>query len=189
MHWIWVSGASSDAELVLLETPPIVEQLDLHFDTGALQAGPVPSIVLQRDDTNPGMLTDNLVAPGVNGLVFSSRLRQVLAAAGIDNIQYFDFTIRTGDGVEIRDYWIANIVGRVACVDMARSELALDADVPGEVAFIESLALNEEAAAGFDLFRLHEDNTVVVASDRVKRVCEETQITGVTFCHPANFCF
>jgi hypothetical protein len=185
MYWIWATEVGTDADPVFFETPAIVDELNLHFDTGAPQATDMPLIQLERAE-GWNSLTDNLVAPGVNGLVFSKRLRQLLAAVGVDNVQYYDFSLSSADK-SVRDYQIANIVGRIACVDESRSVLELDPDSPGRAVFIDSLALNEQAG-GFDLFRLHEESSIVVASDRVRRACLQARVTGVRFYNPSDFC-
>jgi hypothetical protein len=188
MYWIWANEPTGDDEAMIYGTPGVIEERDLRFDMGVLVNAAVPLIEIARDEDSQGVLTDNLIASGTNGLLFSSRLRTLLESLGIDNIHFFPCVVRNpADGSESTDYQLANIVGRVACLDVANSEITTDPDDPQDIEFIDALALDESKIRGIELFRLHEATQVIVAGDRVKSACEGAKITGVRFYAPADF--
>lgn len=189
-HWIWANEPTADGEAMIYGTPPVVEELNLEFDIGVPVEGDVPLIEIKRDADSQGVLTDNLIAAGVNGLVFSRRLREVLSHAGVGNIQYFPLVIRNpNDGSATDDYMVANIIGRISCLDRARSVLETDPDRPERIEFIESLAIDEARTYSLELFRLDEKSEIIVVSKRVKQACEQARITGVRFYAPVDFVF
>lgn len=189
-HWIWANEPTADDEAMIYGTPRAVEALDLEFNNGLLVTTKVPPIEVVQDDDSQGVLTDNLIASGTNGLLFSTRLRDLLQKIGIDNIQYFPAVVRNPvEKTSTKDYSIANIIGRVACIDRKSSELEMSPDDPDRIEFIESLAIDEKKARGLDLFRLDEKTEIIVLSDRVKKACEKAKITGVRFYPPKDFTF
>jgi hypothetical protein len=184
VHWIWTRA----------EPTPIpgldgaLDTLDLAGFTrnvGLPMRAAVPVIELSRAPVPPDALADHLGIPGFDGLIFSRRLRTLLDAAGIDNVQYFPCWIRTTGPDMARDmppnFVVANVVGRVACIDRDASLLETDAADPAIIEFVEQFVIDEDAVAGIDLFRLAEIPRLLVASDRVKDACERANITGAKF--------
>jgi hypothetical protein len=80
MHFVWANESTADDEAMIYGTPDAVEQLNLELDNGILVDVKVPLIEIVRDGDSQGGLTDNLIASGVNGLLFSTRLRKLLEA-------------------------------------------------------------------------------------------------------------
>jgi hypothetical protein len=186
MYWIWTSEPTAKGEAAIPGGAPIVDRLDVEFETGFAVRRKVPLIEIVRDERSQGTLADSVIVRGA-GLLFSSRLRQALASVALDNIQYFPVIVRNPlDGTETDDYHIANIVGRVSCVDRENSVLEMD-DEDEVVEFVDVLAIDEAKTNGFDLFRLHEEPAMIIASDRVKEACEAHRITGVQFFDPREY--
>jgi hypothetical protein len=189
-YWVWANEPTADDEAMIFGVPPVVSSLDLSFDNGDLVTAAVPLIEIERDADSQGVLTDNLIAGGSKGLLFSSRLRTLLAQLGVDNIQYFPTLIRNpADGTETRDYELANLIGKVWCLDRKASVIDSRADDPDSIQFIDSLALDMARIHGQDLFRLGEKTLIIIVSDRLKRACESAKITGVRFYAPADYTF
>jgi hypothetical protein len=189
-YWVWANEPTGDNEAMVYGVPPVVEQLGLRFNDGNLVTQSVPLIQIDRDADSQGVLTDNLIAAGSKGLLFSGRLRSLIAQLGIDNIQYFPTVIRNpSDGTQTSDYELANIIGRVWCLDREASVIECAPNDPDYIEFIETLALDTARIRGHDLFRLGEKAQILIASDRLKRACETAKITGVRFYVPAEFTF
>ena len=187
MHWIWTNRRSHEDEARLAAVPAVIESLDLSFDDGEVVRAKVPLIEIEIDDEGRGPLTDNLIAPGVRGLVFSSKLRRTLEQAGVTNIQYFPCTlVDTADGSRNDDYQVANLVGKVACVDESGSDLERHPR-SGEIEFVNSLALRDDAINGHKMFRVAEHTQIIAVDDAVKSACTKSQITGVQFFEPHDF--
>jgi hypothetical protein len=189
-YWVWANEPTGDDEAMIYGVPPLVASLGLLFNQGQPVTAAVPLIEIERDSDSQGVLTDNLIAAGVKGLLFSSRLRELLHHAGIENIQYFPALVRNpADGSETRDYSIANVLGLIACLDRSKSVVERPPSDPDGIEFIEKLALDIARIHGADFFRLGEKSQILIASERVKRVCEAAKITGVRFYAPADYKF
>lgn len=188
MHWIWSTERSSEEEAAIDGVPAVIKELDLSFDDGVRVEVEVPPIEITQDEDGQGPLTDNLVAAGVGGLTFSSKLRKVLEQCGVDNIDYYPCVLKNlVDGSTNEDYMVANVIGRVACIDKERSDLEMDPDVPDEIEFISSLALDESAIGEMNIFRLDEFEVILAVSEKVMKACTEAGITGVRFYKPEDF--
>jgi len=176
--------------MVIHGVPVVIEQEDLSFDDGIRVLTAVPLIVINANEESIGTLTDNLIAPGTRGLLFSSRLRQVLMGEGVDNIDYYPTKIiGLGSGISNEDYQLANIVGRIRCVDFAASDIDMHPDFPDTIEFINALALDENRIEESLMFRLAEHCQVIVVHERVKAACERAGITGIQFFQPSDFSF
>jgi hypothetical protein len=188
VYWIWANERSDDAEARISGTPEVVEREDLAFDRGVRLTRAVPLVEIVRDEDSQGVLTDNLIAPGTNGLVMSKRLRDTLARAGVTNIDYYPCRITNpADGSVTDDYQIANVIGQIACVDREASDLEMHPKRPDEIEFINSLVLDESAIAGPLMFRLAEFRQLIVVHDQVKDACTAAGITGIKFYRPEEF--
>jgi Immunity protein family (Imm11) len=189
-YWVWANEPTRDDEAMIYGVPPIIERLRLLFNQGQPVISSVPLIEIERDSDSQGVLTDNLIAAGVKGLLFSSRLRELLRASGVENIEYFPTVIRNpADGTETQDYSIANVLGLIACLDRAKSVVEHPPGDPDYIEFIEKLALDGTRIRGADFFRLAEKSQILIASERVKRACEAAKITGVRFYAPQDYKF
>lgn len=111
-----------------------------------------------------------------------------LSKAGVDNIQYFDAVLKNpATGAEYRNYKAYNIVGLVACADMAASTLmGTSASRMGDVDF-ESLVIDESKTGGALLFRLAENVSAIVVHESVKAAIEAAGIPGFVFYGPGEW--
>lgn len=188
MYWVWARGPTAANETFVYGPPLVTERLHVDFDTGGFVATGVPLVEISRDERSKGVLTDCVFLRGGGGLLFSSRLRKVLAAIPLDNVQYFPALVRNEvAGTATDDYALANIVGRISCLDQERSVLELAPDDADVIESIEVLAIDEGRACSLDLFRLHEEPQVVIASERVREACERHRISGVHFYEPRAY--
>lgn len=187
MYWIMLSERSDEYEFSIDETPPAIEENDWQFDVGELHPEPLPVIDIPFSINPDEIMTDNIIAYGVRGLLFNSKVKAVFDRLGIDIIQYFQARLVNRETKEIFEpYWIGNIVGKHSCVDHDNSELEYFAD--GDIEFIDKLALipMQEGEYG-DIFRLAEFLPLIVVSDRLKVSLQEAGIKGFTFYKPEDF--
>jgi hypothetical protein len=110
--------------------------------------------------------------------VVSDALRSTLEQAGISNIGYAPARLRhpvTDESTE--GYWLINIIGRIACVDLARSTI-----VPrpgGGKGILESFEIDTARTQGARLFRLHEKPTLIVIDGALRQQLLEAPLDGV----------
>lgn len=187
MYWIWQSLRANDDEARNADRPAVISELGVRFDEGARIQVVVPMIRLIRDEDSQGRLTDNLIAPGTTGLVLSSRLRQLLTAHGVHNIEYYPVALENPvDNTRSDDYQLGNVIGRVACFDLELSELQRDPRT-GAIEFIDALALDQTNIGELRMFRSAEHAQVIVVHDDIRNACVAANITGVVFVRPADF--
>lgn len=186
-YWIWKSLRASDDEARIGGRPDSIAALGVRFDEGTRVERPVPHIRLVRDDASQGRLTDNQLAPGTTGLVFSTRLRALLAAAGVSNIDYYPVTIEDPiTGTQSDDHQLANVIGRVDCIDLARSDVQRDPRLGG-IEAIDALALDVTRLGPLRMVRAAEHAQVIVVHEAVRNACVAAGITGVAFFRPEEF--
>lgn len=120
--------------------------------------------------------------------VLRDDVRDALARAGVDNIQYFDAVlVNPATGQEWRDYKAYNIVGLVACADMAASRLMGTGGARlGDVDF-EALVIDESRTGGARLFRLAENVSAIVVDEAVKAAINASGIPGFVFYGPGEW--
>lgn len=187
MYWIWKNLRSSDDEARIAGRPDAITALGVRFDEGARILPVVPHIDIVRDEDSQGRLTDNQLAPGTTGLLFSRRLRDQLASTGVGNIDYYPVTIKNPfDGTNSDDYQLANLIGRVGCINLARSAVQMHPRL-GTIEFIDSLVLDEARIGPLRMFRTAEHAQVIVVHEAVRNACVEAGITGIQFFLPEDY--
>ena len=111
--------------------------------------------------------------------VFSDKLKNIMEAAGCDNIEYFPAQIVEYNSSEPQSgYYAANIIGLIQCIDMDESEV--DEDEDGNIDEIEHLVIDESATRDLLIFRLAEMQDVILIHEHFKKPIEEAGITGVS---------
>jgi len=187
MYWIWFNEPTADDEAAIYDPPVIFEEEDISLGDGVRVGRAIPPVTVVRDEDAQGVLPDNLTVPRAMGLVFSSRLRAVLTAVGVDNIDYYPCRITNpADGTTSEDYMLANVIGKVECIDLAQSDLEMHPMLPNAIQFINTLVLNEEAIGDALIFRLADFLPIVVVHEKVKEAVAAAGVTGVRFYEPEN---
>jgi hypothetical protein len=154
--------------------------------TGEKLPDPAPLLTLSAEDDRTSALSDLLLTQ-FNLLVCSPRLRGAFDAAGVNNIEYVPVKVEDRTtGATYEDYRIANVVGSIACLDVANSEVATFDS--GKYRSVEAFSLLEDRIQPLPgmksaplIFRLAEFKYHVLAHESVKAACEKAKITGVKF--------
>lgn len=188
MYWIWANELDDENEAMIYGVPAIIESEDLRFDEGVRIEREISLIEIIRDEDSQGLLTDNLIAPGVSGLLLSSRIRNSFELIGIDNIDYYHCRITNPiDNTYSDDYLIANIVGKIECIDREKSDLIMHSHYKDEIEFINSLILKEDVIKNLKIFRLQENTEIIVVHESVRDMCVKERFTGIKFYKPEDF--
>lgn len=187
MYWILASERTDEYQLRIEGVPPQINQNNWNFNYGNMQTNPIPIIDIPYTMQSDEIKTDNLVAPGCRGMLINGTVKKIFDSLKIDNVQYFDarlIDIQTGN-ID-NSYCIANIIGKVACVDMAHSLLQLDDD--GRIEFIDKLVLNVQSNNKYGhIFRLAEFLPIVIISNQLCAELKSKKITGFKFYTPEDF--
>jgi hypothetical protein len=98
--------------------------------------------------------------------------------------------VRQGGGYVERAYYFCNILDCVECFDLTRGKYRFW-EKPGftdRVDRIEELVIDEDKAAGHDLFRIAKGGEYIVCvSDRVASTIAERQLTGMRLVNPEDW--
>jgi hypothetical protein len=169
---------------MILARPNIPGFPNQEFDDGVRIQAPLPVFDFVIDAQGQGALTDYLWTS--LDTTVSARFRKVLEGAGVDNVDYYPVRVVNQVTGEIRDdYFQANVVGSIACLDRGASEIVTSPRVARIIRGIPRLAIDESKIQGELLFRLAEVKVILLAHERVKNAVEAARLTGVAF-FPAN---
>ena len=118
--------------------------------------------------------------------LFSNKVKNCLDSCGIKNIDYFPVKLfdQKTDSVNT-DYWLVNVLGRISCLDIENS--VTEVDVYGDGVDFESFSIKESRTMGAELFRLHEDGTLIILNERVYSALSSANLKGVILENTKNF--
>ncbi|MDH5180197.1 MAG: hypothetical protein OEZ39_14070 [Gammaproteobacteria bacterium] len=110
--------------------------------------------------------------------LFSNKVKTRLDKCGIDNIDYYPVKLINAKNNRINsDYWFANICGRISCLDVENSDA--EEDVFGTGYDFKSFCIDESRTMGAEIFRLHEDGTLIILHERIYSALAEVGLKGV----------
>ncbi|NMG36498.1 hypothetical protein GRF61_18780 [Azoarcus sp. TTM-91] len=143
-----------------------------RFDVGF-----VPPLVVRLDPELPdGKLPTFFESPAWIG---TRGFHATLLAAGVANVEASPVEMRDEANKRvIDDYLLLNIVGRVACVDMARSETRSLGD---GMTIIDRLVIDPARIPDLDLFVADEDTDCMIVSERLQRLIAGAGYSDIRF--------
>ncbi|RKH55957.1 imm11 family protein [Corallococcus llansteffanensis] len=176
-----ISSDDKDTGVMIMKRPSIPGADNVHLDQGTRLEQPLPVFDFILDEKNQGEVLD-FVWTTFRGLVVSAKFRKVLEGAGVDNVDYYPVRIvNTVTGEVKQDYFAANILGRVACMDLEASVYERSPLKPDMIRAIDELHLDESKLQGFKLFRLSEAFNIVLADESIKKAVEKAKLRGICF--------
>ncbi|MFI3220692.1 MAG: hypothetical protein QX189_16475 [Methylococcales bacterium] len=133
---------------------------------------------IDLDDPDAGEFADYIY--GYIPLV-SERFKSVLDVCGISNIDYYPVDIIGADKFEdIPKYYAFNVVGKIAAADRDKSDYFEAFGQMGATQF-SRFVINESVVKNIDFFRLAEQSSTIIVSERIKLACEEAGIDTLYF--------
>lgn len=125
---------------------------------------------------------------GAAGLLMRDSLVEALLAVGVDNLDIYDAIVRTESGDRTwTNYKAVNIIGVVACADMAKFGTSAP---EGELidVFFDGLVIDErKIGEGKLMFRLAEAIAGIVIHEKVKNYLEEHGFDDLSFEAPEDW--
>jgi hypothetical protein len=118
-------------------------------------------------------------------LVWSSRLRGVLARLTRDAVQYLPTVIDDVKRERTRDYRLANPLVLVDALDEARSRLHYADD--GYIEFVDRLVIDDKRVGNSSLFRLSAFPADVIVRAHIAESVLQSGCTGVKFVPIADY--
>jgi len=164
-----------------------------EWRTGEKMERPPSPMTLVFDDDRTSQLSDMLLN-AADLQVYSPQLVASLEAAGVDNLQYFPIRVRDAKTGKSRDdYVVANIVGRISCVDIEHSNVRYFRNSK-DIRSVEEFRIFEDRIAPLPgrkspplIFRLGESEFVVLAHESIKSQFTRDGITGAKFVRTEEF--
>jgi len=188
MVWIYDDLLVRDDDLRFYgKFSPEFDKLAFNFCKGDKLTAPqnIPPIELIIPDKQNGDIHDNISVPPSYGMLVGSKLKKVFNDFGVENIDWYQVTIRSNSKIVSEDYYLGNILTAINGVDFKRSELELDED-DNRIVFIDKLVIRDDIEPGSmpDIFRLKEFLPLRVVSDRLKNAMVESGCTGIEYLLP-----
>lgn len=174
MHLIWKADFESEAfyTRALVENPKALSNLKLL--AGDSLVGKFPFLRVEIISSYPP--ADYFNAGPL--FIISQKLREIFDKFEVP-VEYFPIAVTKDLKESLDNYYFANILKHVACLDYQRSVYSRDGEF---VDTIEKLVINEEVAADYPLFRLGKcyDVVVLVSTELSQAICN-AGMTGVKF--------
>ncbi len=187
MYYILAKKPLGDPEdLAVIDEYPEVEGIDTWL-LGTPFTVEVPEpLEFILDDSFPGRLPD-FFSSGMPPLM-SDRLLEALREIGVDNLDTYRAVLKNLNGEVVSEsYKAVNVIGVVSVADVGRSQAAPGQSVRMIDTSFDSLAIDEEKAAGHLLFRLAEAVTAVVIHEKVKEHLEARGLGALGFIRPEEW--
>lgn len=119
--------------------------------------------------------------------LMSRRLVSVLKKAGVHNLQTFETVLTTfqGENPPPKDFYLAvNIIGLLKAADLTKSKIPPHNEDELLSMDFDSLAIDDQKALGYRMFRLAENTSAVLVHERVKKQVEDAGINTLTWIPP-----
>ena len=182
MYYVWESRRTNPQQAMINNFAPTWRDYGVSFFIGRRIPFEIPELEIRMDKDSQGELTDDLVIRGCRCIVHSHRLVDVLHSAGVDNVDYYPCRIVDElTGTIYQSHKAANILDEIYCLDMESSDLEIDEMEPHEIWYIHSLKLLEDRLGDALMFRMGEDQSIVLVHETVKEKVEAANISGVIF--------
>lgn len=134
-------------------------------------------------------LTDYILAD-VGCPLVSPRLRTLLEENSVDNIQYFPATVRSTANAPVSQYYAANILGLVACIDTDQSEMDAELDDNGDATLIYSIDKLILKKLPYDvgpIFRAFPFERIILIDEHFCKIFDDAGISGTKCIEPSRW--
>lgn len=182
MYYVWESRRTNPKQALITNFASTWRDHGVSFFVGRRIPFEIPELEIRVYKDSQGELTDDLVIRKYRCIVHSQRLVDVLHNAGVDNIDYYSCRIVNElTGTIYRTHKAANILDEIYCLDKESSDLEIGEMEPHEIWYIHNLKLLEDRLGDALMFRMGEDQSIVLVHETVKEKVEAANISGVIF--------
>lgn len=134
-----------------------------------------------------GAMTDYAVTD-MGCSIVSERLKAFFENNGIDNVQYFRATVIEREGEPAKgEYYAANFIGLVDCIDKDASEMRARRDDNGElniITRISKLVLKDLDISYNLLYRVYAFTRLILIDSSFKEKIDAAGLTGIRLVNP-----
>jgi len=183
MYWIWQTKREQDQDISMVQAGESWRRQELDFGRGRPGPKELPSYTFTAPSTQDGDIGDSLLC-GATTLV-SDRLRAAITQAGVTNANWYPAKVVRAEPPLEAAVHVFNVIGAVACIDFARSDVERRAS--GAIRFINKLILRDDLTDAPPIFRAAEFLPVMFVVDHVKTAIEAAGVRGLRMVRPEQF--
>lgn len=142
-----------------------------------------PDVVLKMDGGHKGLVVPDLVSNTESIALVSSKLKGLLEQHSGARIEFLPVSIANHKGrVAAKDYFIANVLDHVDCVDKERSEVEeLHPDPTLLSGLFRLQVLQDQIPSEAKLFRLKTMPRAILIRDDLRALLDAENLTGVRY--------
>lgn len=123
--------------------------------------------------------------------LMSIRLYDILSNSGVTNFQIFpaELTDRLTGQLITNRYFAFNLLGLISALDLKQAIVVSREPITGLKGDIDidRMVVDSNRALGADLFRLAEESSVILVSQRLREIIEAAGIDTLTFTRPEHW--
>lgn len=136
-------------------------------------------------DLREGTIFTDMLVNDQGWFVVSRRFKEAVLEKINCKIQYYSVPLQCADGFRLdHDYFIANILSltNAFCLEGSDYSVFHSASFGRPFYSVKKYCIFAEAVGNLDLFKLSGDDVIsVFCSERLKKLCEQNEITGIHF--------
>ena len=155
-----------------------MEDRDLRRGDSVLNYWDPNAVFVMEKDNEKDCVAVDALEP-----VFSDRLKRIMEANNITNVEYYPMNVEHVDGRSLGQYWYVHVLKTEGVLDLERS-IYKRFHVEGidkEAFMLIKPVLRADAVASIDLFRIPEAIGGVYVSDRFRRLFLDNGCKGTVF--------
>jgi hypothetical protein len=174
-HYVWEAQQSGSGWASAVEITGWTKQQEVQVFFGRALPDPLPR--LEVTELSRGKLGDTMGTATSTRMV-SGRLREVLAAALGDRIQFIEANI---SGIDAPPYYVANILEHFDCLDREKSDVEAFPRPPHAIRRVRKLVLLPKVKDAPPAFHLGEMPAAILVNDELRRKMESASSSAGVF--------
>lgn len=172
-----------DCDRASLKNIPQFE--DVFWNMGDIIRKELPDPIEIDVNTDEGEAMVTMFHSGI--LIMTKGMVETLNNAGVNNLQVYNVVLYDrSKNISYNDYLAVNIVGKIACADMDKSNTTIHGEPIIDVDF-DGIVIDESKIFGMLMFRIAECVSGIVVHDKVKTVLEKEGIKYLDFILPEDW--
>jgi len=130
-------------------------------------------------DLSEGNVITDYICNDLSWLIISDRFKRTMEQSGVSGIQYLNVNIIDKNNNEsLGEFYVANICNLIHGIDMDKSGYI---DCGNNIKVFVTPVLKADKVLNYDIFRLIESETEIFISEKIKKIIEDSKLTGFDF--------
>lgn len=190
MYFVWQSDVALYEDFMFVSRSP--DTLNEGDWIRGERLASKPKVFTLAGDSKYASALSDMVLTQFQLPVLSPRAVSTLEDLGIENVEYFPVNIKRPKAKDVeKSYKMANIVGRIDCLDKKHADFETFSANPNKLSSLRRYRILEDkiadsAASGKPplIFRLGEFSYHALVHESVKKAFEKQKLTGAKFIPP-----